>query len=119
MECPTYSWDYTVQAYSIAPGARISLAPISTVIAKAVLTAEMTNFTHVCVGQANVTCNQTTGITNGALCQLMAGSIAIIEVDNPLQESFDLGRYYATHGDATHTLLLFVSIYTVKRVGAA
>ncbi|SRR6266478_2685716 len=118
-DCPLYSWDFTVQAYSIAPGQVIALSPRGMTIPKAVLVAEMTNFTHICIGKSNILCNQTTGVTNGALMQLMAGTQGIIEVDNPFQESFDLGDYYATQPDATHTVLLFVAIYQVQRLGAA
>lgn len=116
MICRTYKWDYSVERIVIPPNVTLALSPSpGNEVVKVVFAAEMLNPSHVCIGQSSLVCSSVLGTTNGAQFQLNPGSTAIIEVDDPENEAFDLARFFAAHTSAAATMLLFVTSWKPMR----
>lgn len=114
--CRTYKWDYTTETIKIPPNVTLPVSPSpGNGVVKVVFAAEMLNPSHVCIGQSNLVCSSVLGTTNGAQFQLNPGSTAIIEVDDPENEEFDLARFFVAHTSTAFTMLLFVTSWKAAR----
>lgn len=110
-----YLWTPSVQRFLVPPARTVPLAVPRQFESKVTIFADRDNATFVAIGSRNMTV-ATNASPNACQFQLDPGRDAEISTDDPIAEHFDLGDFYAAHDNATVTLVLYVTEWTVREV---
>jgi len=101
----------------IPPGQTVRLSPPQSLQSSVTLLAEVAN--TVAINISNADLRIVAGVPTGAYAQLVAGADGIIYTDDPFNEKFDLGVYFAAHIDPVNIQRLYMTVWNVTATGEA
>lgn len=108
-------WTPVVQTFVVPVSPSTTrIAPVGTFVPKVMFFAEETNLAPICIGPRNMLM-PTGSIPNATQIELDPGRDFGIWVDDPFNEKFDLGFFFAAHNDPANTQTLFVTIWNVRK----